>query len=148
MKRTTLQLLLAPFVLLLACSKPDTVPPAVLFGTWEGQTGITSAGDCVWSGIASMPTLATWQVTANTVKATVNRRVDQINVSITMQGTIVGNKLTLTEQKHVVCNGVPRTYDSRYEGIIGGKTLTLVALDTICPVERCIFRHTLTLTQQ
>lgn len=40
-----------------------------------------------------------------------------------------------------------RTAVTRYTGMISGNTLTLVASDTLCPVEGCIFQQTFKLTR-
>lgn len=148
MKTILLQLLPALALLLLACSKPDSVQPATaLMGSWAGKEALEQTGDCTWSGEIAILVSATWEVTGNTVRATINRRYDQLEVPVTMQGTFMANKLILTERRYGVCNGVPRSYNNRYEGEIIGKELVLVTLDTICPVERCIFKKTMTLTQ-
>lgn len=137
---------LALLWLVFACSKPEPVP-AALAGAWAGMEALAQAGDCAWSGEVSVPVSATWEVTASTVKATINRQYNQLVVPVTMHGTLVGNKLTLTERRYGVCNGLPRAYDSRYEGQLTGADLVLVTLDTVCAVERCIFKKTITLTR-
>lgn len=140
----------ALLILLLGCSKPEAAQPAAdLTGTWAGTTAIAQAGNCTWGSAATLPTSATWQVANNEVKATIIRKDGSIEVPVTMVGTLIGTRIRLLSQgQNATCNGVARQYSVWYEGEVSGKELTLVGLDTICPVQKCIFRRTVSLTRQ
>lgn len=148
MRTTPPTLLSLLLFLLLACSQSDILPADSLAGTWAGNSATAQVGDCTWGSAASVAVSATWQVTGQAVKATFTQQGGQVYVITTMLGTLTGSKVTLSEAQHGVCFGVPRNYSTRYEGEVKGKELTLVGLDTICPVQRCIFRRTITLTRQ
>ena len=133
-----------------ACTRPDQPSSTSndLAGNWTGTYETQQTGSCTWSGPASVPTTATWQVVNNTVTGTVSRQLGSISGSAQLTGTISGGTVNVIEMNNAICNGAPRTYVSRFAGSISGTILTLVSSDTLCPVQGCIFRRTLKLTRQ
>ena len=150
MKNHYTVLFFVAFSLLCACSKPDPVQPANadLSGDWTGADELKQVGNCSWSGETSIGTTATWQVSNNTVTATFTRKSTPMPIMIKLTGTLSGNKISLNETKRAICNGVPNMHNVNYSGEVTGKTMTLIGLDTICPIEKCIFQQTLKLTQR
>lgn len=148
MKRTSF------FALLLlagSCQRTEPIQPAAsdLAGNWQGTYDIQQAGSCNWSGPTSLPTTATWQVSGTQVTGSITRQYGQTSTLTQLTGTISGSTVQVIETKanNVSCDGVARTYISRYEGTINGNALTLNGTDTLCPVQGCIFRRTLKLTR-
>ena len=150
MKIYYMTLFFIAFSLLCACSKPDSVQPANadLSGDWMGADELKQVGNCSWSGETSIGTTATWQVSDNTVTATFTRKSTPTSIIVKLTGTLSGNKISLNETKRAICNGVYNTHNVNYSGEVIGRTMTLVGLDTICPIEKCIFQQTLKLTHQ
>lgn len=136
----------------LGACKHDENPPATanLAGNWGGTYETQQAGSCTWSGDASIPATASWQVSGTSVTGTLSRQYGQTTTPVSLTGTLNGTAVQLNELKanNVTCNGVSRTYSARYQGSIAGNTLNLVSMDTLCPVQGCIFRRTLKLTRQ
>lgn len=152
MKLATLSKILLVLLSFTGCTHQEELQPTTtnLAGNWSGTNETQQAGSCSWAGPASIPVTASWQVTGTTVTGTINRQVGQTSVPTLFAGSITGSQVKLSETtaNNVICNGLGRTYFSRYEGIVTGNTVRLVSLDTICPAQGCVFRRTLTLTRQ
>jgi hypothetical protein len=152
MKLTQLVGVLLALVAFTSCTKREELQPTPtqLEGTWKGTNETQQVGDCSWKGATSLPVTASWQVTGSAVSGIISQQLGQVGVPTSFTGTITGNQVKLSEvvANNVLCNGLDRSYFSRYEGSIAGKTLSLVSLDTLCPAQGCIFRRTLNLTRQ
>ncbi|WP_420148210.1 hypothetical protein [Spirosoma sp.] len=131
---------------LIGCIRQEQ-PQAVsgeLAGSWQGVYETEQIGSCAWSGDASVPTTATFQVTSNTVTGKIMRG----SASQPISGSLSGNTVQINEVNNTICYGVFGSYTARYKGLIDGNTLTLTSRDTLCPTQGCIFLRTLKLTRQ
>lgn len=152
MKFIQLIRLLLLILLVTGCKHHEEMQPTTssLAGNWSGTYDTQQAGSCTWSGAASVPTTASWQVNGNNVTGTINRQFGQVSSPTQLTGTVSGNSVQMAETtaNNVLCNGIGRSFFSRYTGNIMGNTLSLVSLDTLCPDQGCVFRRTLNLTRQ
>lgn len=150
MKKTHFSGWLLLIMLSVAGCKSDDDPSAEtsLAGDWSGNTEVTKAGDCDLGDAMPIKTEANWQVTGEQVTGRLSLTIGTTTVTTQLNGTIDGNTVRLSQTSKAVCNGVPRDYESRYEGKIDGKVLTLAARDTVCPTMNCIFVRTMRLTKK
>jgi hypothetical protein len=118
-----------------------------LSGNWIGDYQTEQVGPCRWVG-TTPSTVATFTVTTGTVTAMLTQTVGQNKSSDRLTGTLTGSTLRLNQTINATCDGLPRTYTRRFEGVVQGSALTLVSRDTLCPVPGCIFLRTLNLTRQ
>ena len=148
MKPILIESVLLVSSVILACSTPEP-QPAELTGNWTGTFEVAQAGSCTWGGETATTASATWQVTGSSVTATLRRTIGSTTGNVVLNGTRTGSRVVLTHaSKNGICNGIGRVYSTQYAGDVAGNTLTLVGYDTICPVQRCIFKQTIRLTQQ
>ena len=146
MKKQHLFCLLFIGVLLDGCTSKDE-PQRInegLAGSWQGANEIRPLGRCSWTGDASVSVKATFQVTDSTITGRLVRGASSVQIT----GKVDGTNVRINENSNVICDGVPGTYTSRYEGLLNGNTLTLTSRDTLCPKEECIFLRTLKLARQ